>query len=51
MEFITPKVCGDQTGLEHSRIGRTYVMKALRLTVYSRYEQLQRANRTIAVSL
>ena len=29
VELIIPTVCGDQTTLEYSRIGRTYVMKAL----------------------
>jgi len=29
MELIIPTVCGDQTTLEYSRIGRAYVLKAL----------------------
>ena len=27
MELIIPTECGDQTTLEYSRIGRTYIMK------------------------
>ena len=42
MELIIPTVCGDQTTLEYSRIGRTYVMKALTSISLSRLRRQRR---------